>query len=109
MMRALGMSDKNIRLTFLYEAAGIGLLGSVIGLILGILLNIPMVEQGIDFSSWIRDTDMGYKISAYMKGSWNIRSLLIAFFTGIFIPVFVGIFPTKKAILKSIPDCISGR
>lgn len=109
MMRALGMSSKDIRLCFLYEAAGIGLIGSFIGVLLGALLNIPIVEYGIDYSSYLRETDMGYKISAIMRGAWNIRSLFIAFFIGIIIPVLVAIYPTKKAILKSIPDCINGR
>ena len=109
MMRALGMSEKDIRVAFMYEAAGIGFIGSVIGLILGIIINIPMVNYGIDYSAFMRNTDMGYKISAYMKGSWNIHSYFIAFIVGIIIPVVVAIFPTKKAIKKNIPDCISGR
>lgn len=109
MMRALGMSSKDIRLAFLYEAAGIGILGSLGGLLLGILANIPMVEYGIDYSTFMRDTDMGYKISAYMKGAWNIPSLIIALICGIIIPVVVAVFPTKRAITRSIPDCLSGR
>lgn len=109
MMRALGMSSKDIRVAFLYEAAGIGIIGSIIGIILGVLINFPMVNYGIDYSAFMRDADMGYKISAYMKGAWNIGSYVIAFISGIFIPVLVAIFPTKKAILKSIPDCLGGR
>lgn len=109
MMRALGMSNRDIRLAFLYEAAGIGLIGSIMGLIVGILINIPMVNYGIDYSQFMRNTDMGYKISAYMKGSWNITSLIIALISGLLIPVIVAIFPTRKAITKSIPDCLSGR
>lgn len=109
MMRALGMSAKDIRIAFLYEAAGIGIIGSVLGLLIGSLINIPMVNYGIDFSAFMRDTDMGYKISAYMKGAWNVSSLVVAFIAGVLTPVFVAIFPTKKAILKSIPDCLGGR
>lgn len=109
MMRALGMSSKDIRLAFLYEAAGIGIIGSVIGLLLGILINIPLVDYGIDYSAFMRNTDMGYKISAYMKGAWNISSLIIALICGVFIPVVVAFFPTKRAITKGIPDCLSGR
>ncbi len=109
MMRALGMSAKDIRIAFLYEAAGIGIIGSIIGVIGGLLINIPMVNYGIDYSAFMRDTDMGYKISAYMKGAWNPGSYILAFVSGVFIPVLVAIFPTKKAILKSIPDCLAGR
>lgn len=109
MMRALGMSDRNIRIAFLFEAAGIGFIGSIIGVFLGILCNIPMVNTGLDYSIWLRDTDMGYKLSAYMKGAWDFASILGAFIMGIIIPVIVAIWPTRKAVMKSIPDCISGR
>lgn len=109
MMRALGMSSKDIRIAFLYEAAGIGVIGSVIGLLLGIIINYPLIHYGIDYSTWLRDTDMGYKISAIMHGAWHIEALIISFIMGIIIPVLVAIIPTKKAILKSIPDCLNGR
>jgi putative ABC transport system permease protein len=109
MMRALGMADSDIRLTFIIEAAGIGLLGSVIGVSLGILANIPMVNIGLDYSAWLRDLDMGYRISTYIKGVWKLSSLVIAFIVGVIIPVLVAIIPTRRAIKKSIPDCISRR
>jgi ABC-type lipoprotein release transport system permease subunit len=109
MMRALGMSDRKIRIAFLIEAAGIGLFGSFIGVALGILLNIPLVNTGIDYSFWMRDFDMGYRISSYMRSAWNFRSILVAFIMGIVIPVLVSIIPTKRAILKSIPKCLYER
>lgn len=109
MMRALGMSDRHIRISFMIEAAGIGLIGSLIGTIIGVFVNIPLVNIGIDYSVWMREMDMGYKISSYMKGGWNLKGIIIAFIMGILIPVLVSIYPTRKAILKSIPDCISGR
>lgn len=109
MMRALGMSDKNIRRSFLIEAAGIGVIGSVIGVVLGILLNIPMVNIGLDYSGYLRDADMGYRVSTFIRGMWNFDTIGTAFILGIIIPYVVAIFPTKKAIKKSIPDCINGR
>lgn len=109
MMRALGMSDKDIRKTFILESAGIGVIGSLIGVFLGVLLNIPMVRVGLDYSAYLRDADMGYRISTFIKGVWNPEIIVIAFILGIIIPVVVAIFPTKRAILKSIPDCINGR
>ena len=40
---------------------------------------------------------------------YHIIAFIIAFLSGIFIPVIVGIIPTKRAMLKNIPDCISGK
>lgn len=109
MMRALGMSDNSIRREFILEAAGIGLIGALFGVLFGCLTNIPLVNSGIDYSSYLRDADMGYRISTYIKGVWNFRTILFAFIVGILIPIFVAIIPTKKAIKMSIPDCINGR
>lgn len=109
MMRALGMSSNQVKAAFLYEAAGIGLVGGVIGVVLGAIINIPIVNYGIDYSEFMRNTDMGYKISAYMKGAWNFSSFLVAFIAGVLTPVIVSIIPAKRAIKKSIPATLSGR
>lgn len=109
MMRALGMADKDIRIAFILEAAGIGFIGAAAGVILGVLVNIPMVDPGLNYTKFLRDADMGYRVSTYVKGMWNFKTVLIAFVLGVLIPVFVALFPTKRAIKKSIPDCITGR
>ena len=63
MMRAMGMSDRQIRLSFLLEAGGIGLIGAVGGLIFGALVNWPLVEWGWDFTPMLKQMDIGYRIS----------------------------------------------
>ena len=50
MMRALGMKDITVKWLFRIEAAGIGLIGSASGLVLGALANIPLVIYGIDYT-----------------------------------------------------------
>lgn len=109
MMRALGMSEIHIRKAFLLEAAGIGFIGSVTGMILGYLANIPLVEYGLDYSKWMREADLGYRISSVFRGAWNPHIFIAAFVLGILIPVLVAIIPTKRAIKKSIPDAVAGR
>ncbi len=109
MMRALGMDDSEIRRAFILEAGGIGIIGSIMGLFLGILANIPMVNIGIDYSMWFREMDMGYRVSSVIRGLWNWDTMVLAVILGIIIPVVVAIGPTRKAINKSIPDCINGR
>ncbi|MBN2618784.1 MAG: ABC transporter permease [Spirochaetales bacterium] len=106
MMRALGMTTKDIRIAFLFEAAGIGIIGVIMGLLLGFIINIPIVSIGIDFSLWMRNMDMGYKISSIMRGAWHWQAFIIACVFGILVPVIVALFPTRKAIRKSITDCL---
>lgn len=106
MMRALGMSDGNIHLLFLLEAAGIGLLGSIVGTLAGILANIYMVNHGIDFGFLMREMNMAYRIQSVFRGAWSIRGITITFFAGIVLSVTVAWFPTRRATKRDIPSCL---
>jgi len=106
MMRSLGMSDNKIRIAFMIEAAGIGLIGSIMGVILGILADIFIVYIGIDYSFLLRDMDIGYRIQAIFRGVWNPGTMVAAFFAGIFISTLVAYFPTKRALRMDIPSCL---
>ena len=79
MMRALGMSDRQIWLAFLMEAGGIGLIGAVGGLIFGALVNWPLVEWGWDFTPLLKEMDIGYRIfrsfPQHVEPSKHVQSL----------------------------------
>ncbi|MDD4763232.1 MAG: FtsX-like permease family protein [Sphaerochaetaceae bacterium] len=109
MMRALGMSDSQIRLTFILEAGGIGLIGSIIGVLLGVLANIPMVVYGFNFSFMLRDMDIGYRIQSIMHGSWNPISILVAFLSGFILSMVSAWIPTRRALKMDIPKCLQNR
>ncbi|WP_320129962.1 FtsX-like permease family protein [uncultured Sphaerochaeta sp.] len=106
MMRTLGVSDQQIRLAFLFEAGGIGLIGSLFGILLGILGNIYLVQVGIDFGWMMRDFNIGYRIQSIFRGTWNFRTLLFAFLSGIILSMFVAILPVRQALRKDIPSCL---
>jgi ABC-type lipoprotein release transport system permease subunit len=106
MMRALGMKDNEIMRAFKLEAAGIGLIGAVIGLVFGIGLCIWIIYTGVDFTSMVKDMDIGYRISGVFRGAWNPPAFIIAFFFGILLSVVVSILPVRKVLKKSISQCI---
>ncbi|MHC1692667.1 MAG: ABC transporter permease [Sphaerochaetaceae bacterium] len=106
MMRSLGMPDKDIRLAFLFEAGGIGLIGSLAGVILGVLVNVFMVEVGLDFGFLMRDMDMGYRIQSVLRGVWNYKAIAIAFVAGIVLSMLVALVPTRRALKMDIPACL---
>ena len=106
MMRSLGMSDADIRAAFVLEAAGIGLIGSAIGVVLGILVNIYVVNVGFDLGFVMRDMDIGYRIQSVMRGAWNFDTVIGAFFAGTAISTLVAFFPTGRALRMDIPSCL---
>ncbi|MGE4453086.1 MAG: ABC transporter permease [Sphaerochaeta sp.] len=106
MMRALGMKDRDILLSFLFEAGGIGLIGSMVGIALGSLVNIYLVHTGIDFGFMFRDMDIGFRISSVMRGAWSLSTSLKAFFAGVFLSMLVAVFPIRRALKLDIPTCL---
>jgi ABC-type lipoprotein release transport system permease subunit len=106
MMRALGMNDRSIQLAFMIEAGGIGLIGSTIGVLLGIAINFYMVNVGIDFGLLMRDMDMGYRIQSSFRGTWSPSTIITAFFFGSILSMLVAWIPTRRALKMDIPSCL---
>ncbi|AEV29992.1 ABC-type transport system, involved in lipoprotein release, permease component [Sphaerochaeta pleomorpha str. Grapes] len=106
MMRALGMPDRQIRWSFIIEAGGIGLIGSIIGVVLGILFNIYLVNVGINYGMLLRDIDIGYRIQNILRGTWSFKSIIVAFLSGIILSMLVALLPTRRALKMDIPSCL---
>src|SRR6056297_476201 len=106
MLRAMGMSSGEVRAAFLMEAGGIGLIGASAGVLLGVLINIPLVNHGIDYSALMRDSDMGYRITGIARGLWNFRTIFTAFITGVIMSVVVALIPTSKALKMQVTNAL---
>jgi putative ABC transport system permease protein len=106
MMQALGMTPREIGLTLVFEAGGIGVIGGFLGLIIGGLFVWFMVAIGIDFSFLLRDMDIGYRISSVFHGIFRPEMFVVAFFTGILISMVVALIPVRQALKLSITDCL---
>jgi len=106
MMRAMGMKDRHILLSFLFEAGGIGFVGSVIGLALGALGNLYMVNIGIDFGFMMRDMDIGYRIQSIVRGTWNLKSFLVTLASGVGLSMIVAWIPIRRSLKMDIPSCL---
>ncbi len=106
MMRALGMTDSAIHMAFIIEAGGIGLIGSIFGVIFGAFGNFFLVNYGINFGMIMRDMDMGYRIQSVLKGAWNPSAIIIAFLAGFILSMLVAWIPTRRALKMDIPACL---
>jgi len=105
-MRALGMKDSQIRLAFLFEAGGIGFIGSVMGILLGVVLSFWVITRGVDISGLIGDMDIGYRVYGIFRGAWHPEAMVTAFIFGISLTVFVAFLSTGRALRRGIADSL---
>jgi len=106
MMRAMGMKDSQVKTAFFIEAAGIGIIGSIFGIILGFVLDFWLVNYGIDFSFMMRDMDVGYRISGIFYGAWNFATMVKALIFGVIMTAGVSYFPIRRGLKLEITECL---
>lgn len=95
-MKAMGMTEREIVRLFNYEALGLGFLGGLGGVILGVLANLYMVNVGIDFQKMYGNLNVGLPVGK-MFGVWNWSAISGALILGIIISWLASYFPARKA------------
>ena len=108
MMRALGMTDKQMIMTYMLEAGFLGFIGSVLGIILGCAINYPMVEYGIDFTAMgdVLSDGLGFRTTAIFRSMWNVPVIIGSGIVATLLSSFMAIFPTRKAVKKPITESL---
>ena len=106
MIRALGMKDKDVVWSFIAEAAGIGIIGSLCGVVLGIGISAYSVYHGLDFTKSLQDVDIGYRTAPIWYNEWNPEMMVTAFIFGVACSILVSIIPARKAVKMEITDSI---
>ncbi|MDR0386710.1 MAG: FtsX-like permease family protein [Treponema sp.] len=104
MMRALGMTDSQLIFTFMIEAGLLGLTGSVLGIIAGCLINIPMVKYGVDFSEMLEQMggNMGYRIAGNFRGTWRPGVIIGSGATATILASLMAYLPARRAAKMEI-------
>lgn len=97
-LRALGFQGKEVVRMFLLEGLFTGIIGSVTGIILGLLLNIQLVKGGVDFSFFVEQMNMGgLPVGGMIYGVWNFQVIPISLVFGVVISLLAGYIPARKA------------
>lgn len=95
-LRAYGMTRRDISRLFLLEGLAIGLLGSAGGVAVGCLINVPMAAIGIDLSPFA--SAMGnLPITGVLRGEWNPGAIAFGFFFGVAAALVSAQIPARKA------------
>jgi len=105
-MRALGMDSLSIRLAFLLEAGGIGLVGAAAGIAMGAVLALWITRWGVDMSPLIGNGDIGFPISGVFRGAWHPINTVYALAFGIVSSLLFSILPVSRALKRDIPECL---
>lgn len=106
MLRALGLRNGEVQTLLLTEAALIGFLGGLIGMLLGALINVWLVNTGIDYSWMLRDTNTGYRIAGIMYGAWKAETFVQALGIGVLIAIVTAYIPVRRALRLSVVDAL---
>jgi len=109
MLRALGMKDVQIFWLFTIEAWFIGLIGTLIGALLGIIGAYFIIKYGVDYTNIMESANMqdfGYRIVGIFRGAWHPQTIIGCLIMGPIICSLIAMIPAKKAIKMSIVDCL---
>ncbi|MCL2269818.1 MAG: FtsX-like permease family protein [Treponema sp.] len=108
MMRAMGMTDKQMVMTYMLEAGFLGFIGSILGIIAGCLVNYPMVKYGIDFSAMgdLMDGGIGFRTTAIFRSVWNVPVIIGSGIVATLLSSFMAFFPTRRAVKIPITNSL---
>ncbi|GHT79160.1 hypothetical protein FACS1894130_07150 [Spirochaetia bacterium] len=108
MMRAQGMTDGQLVFTYMLEAGMVGFFGSVLGVIIGCLINIPMVKYGIDYSQMMEAMggNMGYRVNGIFRSAWNVPVIIGTGIIAVLLSSVTAFFPTRRALEMPITESL---
>ncbi|MCL2007639.1 MAG: FtsX-like permease family protein [Treponema sp.] len=110
MMRALGMTDRQMVMTYMLEAGFIGFIGSILGIILGCALNYPMVVYGWDLvamgDALGGDGSMGFRTVGMFRSVWDVGVIISSGIMATVLSSLIAILPTRRALKMRITDSL---
>jgi putative ABC transport system permease protein len=104
-LRAYGMTARDIRRLFTLEGLALGLAGSSLGVALGALLNFLLIARGIDMSAYTQSLG-SLPIAGILRGEWNPRTMLIGFLFGIVVSLVAARIPARRAARLEPTDAL---
>jgi ABC-type lipoprotein release transport system permease subunit len=109
MMRAMGMTDRQMILVYMLEAGFLGFIGSVFGIILGCIINYPMVKYGMDFSAMadvMGGESIGFRTTSVFRSMWNVPVIVGSGVITTIIASCMAFFPTRRALKMPITESL---
>jgi ABC-type lipoprotein release transport system permease subunit len=90
------------------EAGMVGFFGAVFGVIIGCLINIPMVKYGLDFTQMTENMggNIGYRVTGVFRSAWNIPVIAGSGIAAVILAACMALFPTRKALEMPVTESL---
>ncbi len=106
-LMALGMEHREIRNIFIFEGILIGFLGTLLGLILGTLVNLYFIYVGIDYTALMGEKMMGgFNVMGKIKSAWVIPAYLYSTVIILLASGLASYYPAKKVMRMRPAECL---
>jgi len=105
-LRAFGLRPKEISRLFLIEGGLIGLIGSIAGVLFGLVLDAYLVFVGFPMDKMFGEMDMGIPVWGTLYGEWNIPTMAAAAIFGVLVALFASRSPAKKAAKLEVTNAL---
>ena len=108
-LKALGMTDGEVKALFVIEGMMIGVVGGLAGLAIGALGNWYFVVHGVDITALVGervDMDIGYRVMGVIRSGWNLAAMVWAFALCVTASALASLYPAAKATKMQPVDCL---
>lgn len=95
-LRAYGMTPRDVTRLFLLEGLAVGVVGSALGVALGIFFDFLMIAKGFDLTS-MADRFGSLPLSGVLRGEWNPGAIAFGFLFGVAVSLFAALVPARQA------------
>lgn len=108
-LRAMGLEGSAITKMFMLEGTFIGLIGSLGGVIFGVLTVFVLTTYGYPMDKIYGDMNMdtmGFPLWGTVYGEWNITLICGIFLLGVLVSVLASIPPARKAATMEVTKAL---
>ncbi|MDA8424870.1 MAG: FtsX-like permease family protein [Treponema sp.] len=95
-LRAYGMTRREISTLFTLEGLALGAIGSILGVALGALLDLALIVKGVSLAGF-GSAAGSLPLSGVLRGEWNPRTMLTGFLFGLVVALVAARIPARQA------------
>jgi putative ABC transport system permease protein len=106
LLGAMGLKPRQISFLFILEGTLIGLVGVVVGIILGLLINGLLRQVGLDFTQYASLTSYMALISGRVYPTWGVDKLLWRSLIVAIISALAAFYPAHEAAQREPADAL---